>query len=840
MNKLLLGIFIFIISNAVFAQKPTNEIYMGLKKLNVLGSVLYIAAHPDDENNTLLPYLAKEKMYRTGYLSLTRGDGGQNLIGSEQGIELGLIRTQELLAARMVDGCEQYFTRAYEFGFSKSADETLKIWDREKVLSDIVWVIRNYKPDVIIARFPPDKRAGHGHHAASAILANEAFFAAADATKFPEQLSNTIKPWQAKRIVWNTYNFGSNNTTASNQLKFEVGNYNALLGESYGEIGGEARTMHKSQGEGRPRRKGSITEYFSLTAGDSMQTSLMDGVATTWSDFAGGATVEQQINTIIQQYNFEQPNLSIPALVSLYKTLQGLQNENKWVKQKIKEVQQLIVDCAGLFMEATTDTEYAVQGEKLNVSFLVNSRLATQVKLQQVQLVTDFRSVVDTNFTIVLSTNKNITFNKSVLVDANKKVHQPYWLNAPMINGSMFTVNDTTQIGAAENEPSYMAKFIFSIDDISFTYQSALQYKYIDATRGEVLQPVIVVPPVIVSLSPDIVLTNISPQTAKAKNQSIQIQYKSNFTGEKVATVFFIKQGDNIVYKKDTLLNFEVEKSYNLDLPLSKIFNKKLEENLTVEMLLQKDGEAKTYSHFLRKISYDHIPNLHYFYEDNIRVITDSIQVKGKKIGYVIGAGDKVPEALLSMGFEVVYLQEKDITLQNLHQYDAVVTGIRAFNIHDWLTSKNDILNAYVQGGGNLIVQYLKSNTVGSQKVKVGPYNFTVNAQSRVTEENAAVNFLLPKHSVLNYPNKISSKDFKNWVQERSTYQAINFDKNYEAILSMNDEGEQPANGSLIIAKYGKGNFVYSSLVLFRQLPQGIAGAFKLLANMIALPKNKL
>jgi hypothetical protein len=182
-------------------------------------------------------------------------------------------------------------------------------------------------------------------------------------------LSNTIKPWQAKRIVWNTYNFGSNNTTASNQLKFEVGNYNALLGESYGEIGGEARTMHKSQGEGRPRRKGSITEYFSLTAGDSMQTSLMDGVATTWSDFAGGATVEQQINTIVQQYNFEQPNLSIPALVSLYKTLQGLQNENKWVKQKIKEVQQLIVDCAGLFMEATTDTEYAVQGEKLNVSF---------------------------------------------------------------------------------------------------------------------------------------------------------------------------------------------------------------------------------------------------------------------------------------------------------------------------------------------------------------------------------------------------------------------------------------------------------------------------------------
>jgi LmbE family N-acetylglucosaminyl deacetylase len=238
------------------------EIFAQLKKLKVLGSVLYIAAHPDDENNSFLPYLAKERNFRTAYLSLTRGDGGQNLIGPEQGIELGLIRTQELLAARRIDGAEQYFSSAYEFGFSKTFDETLRFWNRQKVLADIVWVIRKFQPDIIINRFPGDARAGHGNHSASAILSQEAFVAAADPNQFPEQLKQGVHIWQAKRLLWNTFNFGGANTTSENQLKIDAGIYNAMLGKSYGEIGGEARSMHKSQGEGRPRRKGPVFEYF--------------------------------------------------------------------------------------------------------------------------------------------------------------------------------------------------------------------------------------------------------------------------------------------------------------------------------------------------------------------------------------------------------------------------------------------------------------------------------------------------------------------------------------------------------------------------------------------------
>src|SRR5450432_4165006 len=328
MCKLFLVILFFSIAISGFAQSPetytSSEIFQQVKKVGVLCSVLYIGAHPDDENNALLPYFAKEKLWRTAYLSLTRGDGGQNLIGDEQGIELGLIRTQELLAARRIDGAEQYFTRAYEFGFSRSADESLRIWDKEKILSDVVWVIRKFQPDIIIKRFPPDARAGHGHHAASAILADEAFIAAADPNKFPEQLKFGVQPWKAKRILWNTFNFGGNNTTSEDQLKIDIGGYNPLIGKSYGELGGEARTMHKSQGEGRPRRRGDNYEYFVTINGEAPKNDLMDGIVTDWKRIAGGEAIETMINAIVNSYKIDVPQLSVPALVKLYEAMKAL------------------------------------------------------------------------------------------------------------------------------------------------------------------------------------------------------------------------------------------------------------------------------------------------------------------------------------------------------------------------------------------------------------------------------------------------------------------------------------------------------------------------------------
>ena len=823
------------------AQEPrpfsSADIYQQLKKLNVLGSVLYIAAHPDDENNGLLPYLAKEKLYRTAYLSLTRGDGGQNLLGSEQGIELGLIRTQELLAARRIDGAEQYFSSAYEFGFSKSAAEALKIWDRKKILSDIVWVIRQYQPDIIITRFPGDARAGHGHHAASSILANEAFIAAADSTQFREQFQYGVAPWKAKRILWNTFNFGGNNTTNDNQLKLDAGVFNSLLGASYGEIGGEARSMHKSQGEGRPRRKGSIIEYFTTTGGDSAKTDMMEGIDLTWNRVEGCKNMQALIGQIIQEFDFSHPEKSVHGLVQLYKEIQRTGYSGQWKILKLKEIQQLILECSGIFFEATTDNEYAVKGGTVNVSFFANKRNASPVTLENIGLngYVNNTYLNEVHWPLLQNQNNNIT--KAFQVPPEFQVSQPYWLEKPMDKGN-FNIEGQEQIGKAQSDPAFIASFTFSVDSISFVVKKPLLYKYTDPVKGELYQPIVVINPLIVSLNPDNILTHIKAAGKKTAPKSIQLNYKSNFEGKSIPASIFLKADTVTVFQKDTVMDFETGHTYHLEIPLTAIKRTAGQKDLSPLVVLDMDGKKKYYTHYLRAIKYDHIPDIHYVYQDNIRLIDEEIKVVGNKVGYIIGAGDKVPEALEQMGYDLKYLTEQDITEENLKQFDAVIVGIQAYNMYEWLTNKNDILNHYVQNGGNLIVQYFKSNQVGLKNVKVGPYPFFINSGSRITEEDAAVNFLLPAHPAFNYPNKITVADFDNWVQERSTYQAEKTDTHYEALISMHDTNEKESNGSLITAKYGKGNFVYLSLVLFRQLPAGNPGAYKIMANLIALPKN--
>ncbi len=836
------SLFLFM-GGSLRAQLPATyhsaDIYMQLQKLQVLGSVLYVAAHPDDENNGFLPYLAKEKLYRTAYLSLTRGDGGQNLIGSEQGIELGLIRSQELLAARRQDGAEQYFSRAFEFGFSKSAEEALRIWNKEKILADAVWVIRQYQPDVIIARFPGDARAGHGHHAASSIIASEAFIAAADPKRFPEQLKYGVQPWQAKRLLWNTFNFGGANTTSNDQFKLDVGGYNPLLGKSYGEIGGEARSMHKSQGEGRPRRRGPSIEYFTTLGGDAPQTSLMDGVDISWNRIKGGVAIQEKIAKVISNYKFDQPEASVEALVDLYKSIKQLPGKSLWQDKKLAELQELIFTCSGLFFEATTDEEYGVLGQKMNLNIFVNKRKESNIQWEQVWMKTSANESFDSLLAKPLATNQNNSFIKSLIVDPAKKVSQPYWLAKQQEDIGSFSVDDQMLIGQDQSAPAYTAYFSFTINGLKLTAERPVQYKYVDPVKGELYQPFVVITPIIVSLTPDVVLNNIKVDGKQIANPKLQLQYKANFSGKQVPVTIHIKQQTDNIFSKDTIMDLEAGAVYTQQIQLDKAFKANKTPLLTAELLLKQNGKTQVYNSYLRAIKYDHIPAIHYFFQNNAHVITEEIKVAGKKIGYVTGAGDKVPDALLQMGYDLHFLHEQDITDENLKEFDAVVLGIRAHNVFEWLSNKNDIFNRYVAQGGNLIVQYLKSNQIGQKRIKVGPYPFMVNAGSRVTEENAKVNFLLPDHGVLNYPNKISDKDFENWVQERSTYQAEQLDAHYELPIGMNDTGEKPGNGSLAIAKYGKGNFAYVSLVLFRQLPAGIPGAYKLMANLIAMPKNQ-
>jgi len=832
MKRYFFSIGFLFVSMGSFAQTPktytSSEILLQLKKLKVLGSVLYIAAHPDDENNALLPYLAKERLYRTAYLSLTRGDGGQNLIGDEQGIDLGLIRTQELLAARRIDGAEQYFTRAYEFGFSKSSAEALRIWDKEKVLADVVWVIRKYQPDIIINRFPPDSRAGHGHHAASAIIGAEAFAAAADPNRFPEQFKYGVKPWQAKRILWNSFNFGGNNTTSEEQMKIDIGGYNALLGKSYGELGAEARTMHKCQGEGRPRRRGSNVEYFSPVAGDPAKTDLMDGVDISWNREDPSGKTEKMVDALIAGFDINNPSKSLPALVALYDKLYA-NKEDTWNEQKLQEVKEMIVACAGFFIEAVTAQQYIPEGDSAKVAINMINRSNMSMELQSVEI-----NRKNLPFTTPLANNNYITNTITTTFNNSFMESQPYWLKEEMKDG-MFVVNNQEQIGLAENEPMSVSVRLL-LGGRSMSIKRPILYKSLDPTKGDVYKPVFITPKYLIYSNNGLVVFK------KGQNDSAKIHITVNaFENSKqtnAAVQLFGK--DYNALKTDTAMVAKAGGTALFDFSIGNYLKKSgvEKDQLRFSFAPNKNNKQDTYSNAARTIEYDHIPTLHYYYQSSVQVLNIDLKTVGKKIGYIVGAGDKVPMALEAMGYQVTTLNESDVTIDNLKQFDAIMVGIRAYNISEWLTVKNDILNDYVSNGGNLIVQYLKSNQVGVKPVKVGPYPFVVNSGRRVTEEDAKVNFLLPNSSVLNYPNKITEKDFEGWIQERSTYQAEQLDNHFETPLGMNDTGEKESNGSLAIAKYGKGNFVYCSLVFFRQLPAAVPGAFRLLANVIALPKN--
>ncbi len=866
-KSLLLIVFIVQVS-VVFSQTPPTynsaDIYLQLKKLNVLGSVLYIAAHPDDENTRLLAYLAKEKQFRTGYLSLTRGDGGQNLIGDEQGIELGLIRTQELLAARRIDGAEQFFSRAYDFGFSKNATEALKIWGHDKILADVVQIIRKFQPDVIITRFPGDARAGHGHHWASNLLANEAFKAAADtnSTLFgqPEMLvpkdagANILKdslvkegfesarrddiqtiygtPWQAKRILWNTFNFGGNNTTSNDQFKMDVGSFNPLLGKGYGEIASESRSQHKSQGFGIPRQRGQAIEFFITTGGDAPKDNLMDGINTSWTRIKGGEAIAPMVNDIIAHYDFGRPESSVAALTQLYQAI-GALPYSYWQARKLEEVKQLIVACSGLFAEATTNSEYIVTGDSMRVSFTINKQNGPAIQLASIRM-----NGFDSTFNINLPNNQNIGFTKTFAVPAGFEFTQPYWLAKPMEAGS-FNINDPSQIGNAQTNPLVNVVYNITVNGVALQVVKPVQAKYTDPVKGELYQPVVVIPPVIVSFLPPVALTNIKPGNAFTANPVITVKYKTNFTAKNTSVTIDILQGTNTVFVKDTLVDAEAGKEFEQQIPLKKIYSNDIGTNLvTAEVHVTQNGHSYKFTHYLRSIQYDHIPHINYFYRSNVKVIADEIKTAGKKVGYIAGAGDKVPQALVQMGFEVKMLGAADVTDENLKQFDAIVTGVRAYDVNAFLTEKYDVLMRFVKNGGNLVVQYNRSNDISSGKIKVGPYPFSITS-ARVTDETADVHMLLPNHPALNYPNKITPKDFEGWVQERSIYHAGNGDSHFEAPLAMHDPNEQESSGSLIVAKYGKGNFVYTGIVFFRQLPAGVSGAYRLMANLIGLPKNK-
>ena len=802
-------------------QMSGGEIQLALQKLNVLGRVLYIAAHPDDENTNLMAFWSNGSLYATAYLSITRGDGGQNLIGPELRERLGIIRTEELLAARRIDHGKQFFSRAIDFGFSKTAEETMRLWDHDKILSDVVWVVRKFRPDVIVTRFSPEDQLTHGHHTASAILAQEAFAASSDPNRFPEQLA-FVKPWSATRLVWNTSPFFFSNRNLpfdpTGLTVLEAGGYNPLLGKAYTEIAAASLSMHKSQGVGSPPRRGARKEYFKPLEGQRMTTSLFEGIDTSWSRVPHSESIASEIPQIISHFNPTDPAASVPELLRLRQAMNGIKDDS-WIPEKKAELDEIIVACLGLHVEASTTNETVTPGQTATIKLEAINRCNIPVTLQEVRFPLSGNSM---KIDAALPSNELVTKDLSCKIPEETPYSQPYWLRKPGTLGA-FAVDDQTLVGLPENPPELPVEIVLQVNGQELRYTVDTKYRTVDPVAGELRRPLVIAPPVFVKVADNVLVFG----TKQPKSVSVHI---TAATGPVKGELKLAVPEGWEVYPASLPVdlkgaNAEMGASFTVKPP---------DQNGegTLRAIVSIDG--RDYSFERVRISYLHIGVHTLMPRSEVKLVRADIRKKGDRIGYIPGAGDDIPESLQQIGYSVKILSETDITAKDLAQFSAVVLGIRAYNTQDRISNWLPELFAYVKTGGVVIAQY---NTLADLKTEqLGPYPLEI-SRDRVTDENAEVRILAPNHPLMTTPNKITSKDFEGWVQERGLYFPKKWDPTWTAILSSNDPKEKPLDGGLLVAKFGKGFFVYTSYSWFRQLPAGVPGAYRLFANMLSLRK---
>ena len=815
MNRSFTSIFIFFISIAALAQAPQKlnsvEIYEQIQKLNFLGKVLYVAAHPDDENTKLITYFSNHYHAQTAYLSLTRGDGGQNLIGTELREKLGAIRTQELLAARRIDGGEQFFTRANDFGFSKEPNETFAIWNKEEVMEDVIQVMETFRPDIIVNRFAHNTPGTtHGHHTASAMLSLEAY----DLVKY-----------QPKRIFFNTswWFYGSQEAfDAADKSKLLSINSNVfypLKGKSNNEIAALSRSQHKCQGFGTLGTRGDEIEYLELLKGDlPSNTNLFEGIDTSWNRVKGGNEIGKILYDIEKNFNFGNPSVHIPNLIKAYDLIQKLEDSH-WKEIKSKQIIKIIEACSGLFMEAIADTETITKESKFNLQLEVINRSQSNVKLISINAL----NIKNETQNKPLKNNEKVSLQfKDVVVGNEVDYSNLFWLKEQQTEG-MYKVSDKSIRILPEISTSFPVIFTMEIEGKTIEFVKNITYKFNNPDDGETYIPFTILPEFTSTIEPKVIIFN----STQPKEITVKVKaHKANASGK---LSLAIPQDWKIEPKE---IPFTIEAKNEERKFTFKVYPTKPE--ITSKLVAQISTSNGTLDKELVTIQYPHIPKQTILVASESKVVKLDIATKGKNIGYIMGAGDEVNKNLENLGFQVTNLNPNEITTENLKSYDAVILGIRAFNVVDELKFKNKILFDYVANGGNVIVQYNTTNNLITKEI--APYNVKL-SRDRVTDENAKVTFLAPNHKVLNQPNKISEKDFTGWVQEQGLYYPNEWSSEFIPILASNDEGETPKKGGLLIAKHGKGNYIYTGLSFFRELPEGVSGAYRLLANLIALDK---
>jgi LmbE family N-acetylglucosaminyl deacetylase len=803
------------------ATLNASELHLALEKLTVVGSVLFVAAHPDDENTAMLTWLENEKLVRAGYLSLTRGDGGQNLVGDEQGDLLGVIRTQELLAARRIDGAEQFFTRAVDFGYSKGPDETLQKWGHEAILSDIVRVIRTFQPDVIVMRFPTTGEGRHGHHTASALLAVEAFDAAADPARFPEQLQ-TLRPWKSKRLFWNYFNWTAPPPAESAKefLTIDLGAYNPLLGRSYTELAGESRSMHKSQGFGSAERRGTSTNYFKLIAGEPAAVDMFEGIDLSWNRIPGGAQVGEILEAVHRMHDPSNPAASLPGLVKAREALAQLlttpagQSHAVLLRHKARELEEVMRSCSGLWLEAVATRHTLTPGDSIQVDVTAINRSSARLRLMAVRSGTGgLGSEADT----LLAENRPVTMplRSVVPVDLDWRATQPYWLREPL-EGSLYPVADPALIGTPENEPALRVTFTVAMLGQTIDYTVPVLYRWVDRVRGELYRPVVIAPKVTLALDEGVYLfpdASVRPvrlrlEASEAVDGSARLLLPDGWRSDPITQEAKLTPGT----VRDVF--FHVTPG---------------PEGGTIKAEFSTGGQ--TYTRGMTVIDYPYIPIQTIFPETRAHAVRLELSRVGDSVGYIMGPGDDVPAALTQLGYRVTLLDDDTLASGDLSGYDAIVVGVRAYNSRDGIKRSSRRLLEYVEKGGTLVVQYNTADQTLHQAF--APYPLKL-GRDRVTVEDAPVEFVDPASPLLNTPNRITKGDFEGWVQERGLYFASEWGPEYKTVLSSADPGENPAAGGLLWARHGKGIFIYTGYAFFRQLPAGVPGAYRLFVNLVS------
>ncbi|MEO8378499.1 MAG: PIG-L family deacetylase [Acidobacteriota bacterium] len=826
-RTLLLALTLFV-AVAVFA-KDASQLELSLRRLGVVGGALYVAAHPDDENTAMLSWLVSDRLVRTAYLSVTRGDGGQNLIGNETGPLLGVIRTQELLAARRIDNAQQMFTRAIDFGYSKTPQETLAIWGHDEVLADVVWAIRRFQPDVIITRFPITGEGGHGHHTASAMLAEEAFVAAADPTRFPEQLQY-VSTWQAKRIFWNRFSFGRPidpaDPSVAKSLRVDLGSYNPLLGRAYTEIAAESRSQHKSQGFGSAERRGESINYYDLRNGAPAATDLFEGIDTSWSRYPGGAEVGTLLQRASGTFDRNKPGASVPVLLEALRALERLAatpewsiQKKPWLPAKKQDVLEAIRNAAGIAIDVAAADSAVAPGGKLPLSVTVVNRSDYPFRLSMV--ASRYAKPSKAPGTPLLY-NKPVKVDLELELDTPHASSQPYWLEQAPGKG-LYTVAQQPLIGQPDSAAPLSLNV--TLDDSqtnTLVFNVPVVYRWTDPVKGEQIRDVDVLPPVSVKMGSKVYLfpdakarpVSVALRGYAPAEGNVRLMLPAGWTAEPASVPVKIAGKDD-----------EALATFNVTPPAGASVS-----TLHAELVLA----GQTIGSGVTDIDYPHIPAQRIIGEAAAKLVRADIKHRGSRIGYIMGSGDAVPDTLRQVGYDVTLFTDADLDRGDFANYDAIIAGVRAYNTRDRLHLAHEKLMRYVENGGTMVVQYNTANQLDDLAVPVpGPYPFKI-SRDRVTVEEASIKILDASQPVLNTPNKITAADFEGWIQERGLYFPNEWDPRYTTVLSTNDPGESEKPGGLLVAKYGKGTFVYTGYAFWRQLPAGVPGAIRTFVNLVS------